>query len=131
VRSQEKEVEKLVDPVRDILTPRDRDSPEAFRSVTRADDRYQLRAISFAPERPQARKSQTRHVHGAETSGLIDSCLRTQSLRKNGTTRYDFGLWGDLFEPSVRLIKSSERLVTIDDIYQALLDAEGAVTLPR
>ena len=119
---EEKEMERLLEPVREILTPRDPDTPEAFRTVRSADDRYQLRAILFAPDRPEPRKNQTRYVGGTEIVEFINKCLRAQATRQHCATRYDFGLWGGLYEPIIRLAKGADHHVTLAEIYDALLN---------
>jgi hypothetical protein len=122
---EEKEIENLVQPVREILSPHDPDTPQAFRAVPSADGRYQLRAMLFAPDREEPRKNQTRYVHGLELVGFINRCMRMESPREQCTTRYDFGLWGGLYEPIVRLVKSAARDVGVSEMYEKLLDVDA------
>jgi hypothetical protein len=121
---EEKQIETLLEPVREILEPRDPDSPETFRVVPSAFGRYQLRAMLFAPDRAEPRKNQTRYVHGQELVTFINKCLCAESRRQQCATQYDFGLWGALYEPIVRLIKSGNRELALSDIYRALLDPD-------
>ncbi len=123
---EEKEIENLVQPVREILSPHHPDTPGAFRAVPSRDGRYQLRAILFAPDRAEPRKTQTRYVHGLELVGFINRCMRTEFPREKCTTRYDFGLWGGLYEPIVRFVKGAAHDVGVGEIYEKLLHGEAA-----
>jgi hypothetical protein len=49
--------------------------------------------------------------------------MRAQKVREQCATRYDFGLWGALYEPIVRLIKRPDNAPGLKDIYNALVDA--------
>jgi hypothetical protein len=122
---EDREMENLVQRVGEILTPRDPDTPWAFRAVPSSDGRYQLRAILFAPDRKEPRKNQTTYVHGQELLGFIGRCLREEVPREHCTTHYDFGLWGGLYEPIVRLIKCADHDLSLADIYDAFLDTNG------
>jgi hypothetical protein len=122
---EEDEVANLVQPVREMLTPRNPESPNTFRKLASKDGRYQLRLLLFAPDRPAPRGNQTRYVHGEELVGFISRCLRAQSVRSRCATQYDFGLWGALYEPIVRIIKIAHRDPMLGDIYAALADPGG------
>jgi hypothetical protein len=117
------EIERLLPPLHEMLTPRDPDTPQAFRAVRSEDKRYQVRTILFAPDRPEPRNNQTRYVCGDEIVAFINACLRAHPPRPACATRYDFGLWGGMYEPIIRLIKSSDRNLALEDIYAELVDA--------
>ncbi len=122
---EENEVEALAKTLKAILTPSHPDSPDTFRTIPSKDGRYQLRTMLFAPDRPEPRKNQTRYVHGAEIVGFINKCLRPPQARLHCSTRYDFGLWGGVYEPIVRIIKGTNHDVSLPEIYQALVNRDA------
>jgi hypothetical protein len=119
------QVEGLLQPVREILSPREADTRRTFRTVSCQERKCQIRAMLFALDRPAPRPNQTRYVPGQEIVGFINSCLRTHAPREACTTQYDFGLWGGLYEPIVRVIKDADHDVGLHEIYDAFLDADG------
>lgn len=112
------EINKLVKPVIDILSPQVHDTSESFREHAFG-RRYRLRAVLFAPDRPYPRRNQPRFIPGEELVSYLWRCFREDEPRLECATRYDYGLWGE-YEGIVRCFKSVGCKPTMQEIYGAL-----------
>ncbi len=111
------EIDTLVGPLKELLSPRETDHPDAFKTLA-CGGTYQLRGVLFALDRLAPRRNQPRYIDGEELIGHLWKCLREQAPRPECATRYDLGLWGP-HEEIVRFFKEAPHEPTIKNIYDA------------
>jgi hypothetical protein len=119
------EIDGLVGPVMQLLSA-SASSQESgvFRTIL-GPRQHQVRAVLFAPDKPNPGPTDPIYVSGEELIGYIWSCLRPEKPRPECATRYDFGLWGEL-EPIVRVFKDAKSKPSMKDICDKLFCEEEA-----
>ncbi len=85
-------------------------------------DRIRVRAILCSPERNKKCKNQRWFLYGDEIFSYIWQCFRPSKPRCDCATQYDFGLWGEEYEPIVRYFKERQQATpgTTRDLYSYL-----------
>jgi hypothetical protein len=81
-----------------------------------------VRAILCSPERWNRQDNQPWFVNGSEIFKYLWQCFCPETPRDCCSTRYDFGLWGESYEPLVRYFKDPGQKGSgkLKDLYQYL-----------
>lgn len=85
-------------------------------------EKIRIRAILCSPEHNNKHRNQRWFLYGNEIFSYIWQCFCPPKSRCNCATRYDFGLWGEEYEPIVRYFKERQQTTpgTISDLYSYL-----------
>lgn len=119
----EEEIDGLVAPVMQLLSASSQESG-AFRTAL-GPRQQQVRAVLFAPDKPNPLPTEPMYVSGEELIGYIWACLCPEKPRSECATRYDFGLWSE-FEPIVRVFKDAKSKPSMNYICEKLLHEKDA-----
>lgn len=82
--------------------------------------RIRIRPVLCSPERWEKRNNQPWFIPGSEIFNFVYDCFCPEIPRSSCSTRYDFGVWGEVYEPIVRFFKDSGRHSGIEDLYEHL-----------
>jgi len=82
-----------------------------------------VRAILCSPGRWNRQDSQPWFINGSEIFEYLWQCFCPETPRDSCSTRYDFGLWGESYEPLVRYFKDRGQKGPgkLKDLYQYLV----------
>jgi hypothetical protein len=122
----EAEIDMLIDPLREAVTPNERVTSATFPTVTGPRE-FQLRLVLFAPDRPPPGRNKIRYIHGEELIGYVWRCLREGAPRPECAMRYDFGLWGP-YETLIRFFKETPTRPSMQEIYEEVGRAADEAT---
>jgi hypothetical protein len=116
----EKEVQALAPQVQAVLQPSD--PPKQDIPSVPAPRKTRIRAILGSPGRWNRHGNQPWFINGSEIFEYLWQCFCPEKPRDSCSTRYDFGLWGESYEPLVKYFKErgQEGAGKLTDLYRYL-----------